>query len=223
MKNRILSVLAAFAVLASFSACQAGYTEQTAPLTTQSSEETNSTEIQYVTDWSIDELVQNIELNGKTYSMPFTLEDLGEEYSLGEKVSLSGDSYGYDLYYNDKNYALITLDKKNTTIISLTFTDNMDFKIGEFYPGNSSKDIVDTYGNPSVKASNNAMTYLFTDGNSISAFYENNKLNSISINYCIEEEEKWVKSPTQNKFQFNPWPFPPKVVYYNMSNIIFLR
>jgi len=190
MKNRILSIFAAIAVTLSLSACQNGDTEQTAPLTTQSSEETNSTEIQYVTDWSIDELVQNIELNGKTYSMPFTLEDLGEEYSLGEKVSLSGDSYGYDLYYNDKNYALITLDKKNTTIISLTFTDNMDFKIGEFYPGNSSKDIVDTYGNPSVKASNNAMTYLFTDGNSISAFYENNKLNSISINYCIEEEEK---------------------------------
>ena len=112
MKNRILSIFAAIAVTLSLSACQNGNTEQTVPLTTQSSEETTLTEIQYVTDWSIDELVQNIELNGKTYSMPFTLEDLGEAYSIGEKIEITETSASYPLYYNGTEIALINVNNQ---------------------------------------------------------------------------------------------------------------
>ncbi len=150
------------------------------------SEET-SNDINYITDWSLDELVQNIELNGKSYSMPFTVEDLGEGYTIGEKISLSGDTYGYNLYYNDKYYALIKLNLNNI-ITSITFSDNVNFKIGELYSGNSKEKIINVYGIPSVEARDIIATYLFSNGNSISIFYEDNKLESISINYYIEEE-----------------------------------
>ena len=61
MKKKFLSILVAIAVALSLSACQNSNTEQTAPQMIQLSEETNSTEIQYVTDWSIDELLQDFE------------------------------------------------------------------------------------------------------------------------------------------------------------------
>jgi len=170
MKNRILSIFAAIAVTLSLSACQNGDTEQTAPLTTQSSEETNSTEIQYVTDWSIDELVQNIELNGKTYSMPFTLEDLGEEYSIGEKIEISQTSISYPLYYNGMEIALIRINDNNYIYSIVTSNPFLEFKVGDFFLGNSREAINKEYGEPTMYVKN-IDSYSFDDTKNICVFY----------------------------------------------------
>ncbi len=202
LKKKLSALLAVADVLLSFSGCRSNDTEQdmlineaivntTVSKTDQSASETavpaeiNSKDIHFITDWSIDELVQNIEMNGKNYSMPFTVEDLGEGYTIGEKVSLSGDTYGYNLYYNDIYYALIKFNSNNI-ITSIAFSDNVNFKIGEFYSGNSKEKIINSYGIPSVEARDIIATYLFSNENSISVFYENNKLESISINYYTE-------------------------------------
>ena len=194
MKNRILSLCAAAAVVLSLSACKPSETVQE----TQTSEaaETDTTEIHYITDWSIDELVQNIELNGKSYSMPFTVEDLGEGYTIGEKISLSKGNYGYNLYYNDTDFALITTDKSNTdvkkdNIISITVTDteDIDFNVGDIEFGDTLNDIYSRYGKPSVESKNKvACSYLFENNNklkdnTITLFFDNEKLNGISIQY----------------------------------------
>lgn len=188
MKNRILSIFAAIAVTLSLSACQNSNTEQTAPQTIQLSEETTSTEIQYVTDWSIDELVQNIELNGKTYSMPFTLDDLGAEYSLGEKVSLPDDRYGYNLNYNGEYFALIVindeLEVSKSPITILTIVDNTNYRCGELYYGNSKTAVQDVYGKPSYENSlKNINSYSFKNGSGVTITYENDKLVGVTIRY----------------------------------------
>ena len=183
MKNRFLSIFAAIAVTLSLSACQNGNTEQTAPLTTQSSEETTSTEIQYVTDWSIDELVKNIELNGKTYSMPFTLDDLGEEYSIGEKIEITETSASYPLYYNGTEIALINVNNQKY-ICSISISNKyVDFKAGNFYIGNSREEINKEYGKPTMFVEN-IDSYSFDDTKNICVFYNSkNVVDGIAILY----------------------------------------
>ena len=188
MKKRLLSLFVAAAVLFSLSSCKPN--EAVQEIHTSEAAETKTTEIHYITDWSIDELVQNIELNGKSYSMPFTVEDLGEEYTIGEKVSLSEGNYGYNLYYNDTEFALITTDKSNTdvkkdNIISITVTDieDIDFNVGDIEFGDTLNDIYSRYGKPSVESKNKvACSYLFGKNN-ITLFFDNEKLNGISILY----------------------------------------
>ena len=89
MKNKILSILTAIAVVISFSACRAEDTGQSPPLsevvvsetmqsleTTVSSNETNSTEF----DWSIDDITKEIELNGIVFSLPCSLSEFQQKF-----------------------------------------------------------------------------------------------------------------------------------------------
>lgn len=205
MKKRLLSLLAAAAITLSLSACkpsetaqetQTSETGESAVVETVASADANSTEIHYITDWSIDELVQNIELNGKSYSMPFTVEDLGEGYSIGEKVNLSGDNYGYNLFYNDVSIALISTDKANTNVkkdyiisITVTFIEDIDFKIGDIEFGDTLNDIYSRYGKPSIESENKvACSYLFKNNNKLkdnvlTLIFDNDVLSGISIQY----------------------------------------
>lgn len=160
------------------------------------SEET-SNDINYITDWSLDELVQNIELNGKSYSMPFTVEDLGEGYTIGEKICLSEDTYGYNLYYNDKYYALIGVvhyywEIEKCDIVRITFFDDPDlsdttpqFKLGEFCMGSERDSIISLYGNP-TESCEEADRYIFSEGKEISVTYKDEKLVGLSVKKLLE-------------------------------------
>ena len=176
-KRRILSF---FAVVAVVVLCLAGC---------QSDADTDTSDFHYITDWSLNEIVQNIEMNGKLYSMPFSVEQLGEEYSIGEKVSLTSESYGYNLYYNNEYFALINLDTdevdiNKSLITSLSFGENSNYKIGEFYNGNKKKNVKKTYGNPSIESDiGNLSSYTFENGDGITVLYENNKVSGIVIRY----------------------------------------
>ena len=78
MKRKIISMFAVLAVAVSMVGCAEQIyadvpvedTGENISVVSQITDttETNSTEIQYVTDWSIDEIIHNFELNGVSYS-----------------------------------------------------------------------------------------------------------------------------------------------------------
>ena len=149
----------------------------------------NSTEIQYITDWSIDELLQDFELNGKTYSMPLTIGDLGDGYLIGDKASLRGDNYGYYLRYNDEHFALITVDDSDTDINkwqikSFSISEDDNYKFGDLYYGNTRENIINKYGLPSFSTEIGATTidnYIFENKDAVSVEYKNNKIYGLVI------------------------------------------
>lgn len=135
-------------------------------------------DVHFITDWSLDEMVQSVEMNGVTYSMPFTLNDLEDKYSLkcaSVDFDKSGkvDRYIFVLYYCDMIYAMVDVFKPfdfnnidNYKITSITLISGMDFKFGgisgigsEYTKG----DILKMFGEPSTISSdhNNKLLYMF--------------------------------------------------------------
>ena len=187
--KRILIAMLAAVIVCGFSGCKA---DESQP---EIVSETSSTEIQYITDWSIDELLQDFELNGKTYSMPLTIGDLGNEYSIGDKASLRGDNYGYYLQYNDEHFALITVNDSDADINkwcikSFSLSDDTKYKFGDLYYGNTRDNIISKYGKPSIstEVGNTIIDgYIFENKNAFSIDYKNNKIYGIVIG--INEEK----------------------------------
>ena len=99
MKKKFLSILAAFAVLVSFSACQAGNTEQTPPLSEAVISETTEVEVTTQTEkdysdyeefpegWSAERVLNMVSIDGHQLSFPCTVDDilaLSEDFGIEE-------------------------------------------------------------------------------------------------------------------------------------------
>lgn len=198
-KKRFWAILAAACMIFSMVGCK----QNSIPVK-QTSEEneqvkTVKKEPYYITEWSIDDLVTSVEMNGVTYSMPFTFNDLGEGYTI-EK--LNDDLF---LYYHGENYALIKVkdnsDINNSEIIHLT-TDctyhDTDFKIGDTSFGDELDDVLEKYGEPSLITSGSsiAMVYYVFEGkteeqnNLVGFTFTDGKLDSIGVIYNNYEEEQ---------------------------------
>lgn len=170
----------------------------------QTSEESNQVksvkkEPYYITEWSIDDLVTSVEMNGVKYSMPFTFNDLGEGYTI-EKINDC-----LFLYYHGENYALIEVkdnsDINNSEIIHLT-TDctysDKDFKIGDTSLGDELDDILKKYGEPSLKVTAETISgiyYVFEgkteeQSSGVGFTFTDGKLDGISVTYNKYEEEQ---------------------------------
>lgn len=200
--KKVVTLIFAVGIMCSLIACNADKGEvsettqaTTASMVTETESETKSSEtdkMNYITDWSIEEVFQSIELNGKTYSLPFTLEDLGEDYSVGEQREES-----YDLYYKDEYISLIDLDKNNEdinkcNIINFILDSSSEYKMGELYNGNSKKNVEAMYGKPSSD-SGNVTSYNFKGNRGkecILVIYKNNKIKTVGILCYFEEEEE---------------------------------
>ncbi|MDE5992660.1 MAG: hypothetical protein K2G87_06380 [Oscillospiraceae bacterium] len=210
MKKRIKQSLALVGILImslSLSGCEklvetdvsAETRSQTSYNGTQNATDTaNQSEFHYITDWSIDEVVQNIEMNGTSYSMPFTVGDLGENYSL-EAIDRTPGGYFLN-YCGDEHYALIDVynddtDIKKCRIRSITVNDNVDFKIDNLSFGVKREKILEKYGEPSLATNETVWTYVFEgeteDQNSVLLFTFNKKgkLDGISIGYNKYKEK----------------------------------
>ncbi len=115
MKNRLLSIFTAIAVILSLSACQNGNTEQTAPLsdsaTTIVEEAVEMKTIAPPEDgWTIEKLVDTICFNGKPIQLPLSIDKLGEKYYYkDEDVVFSDTSAIVPLIYEEKVIALMVL------------------------------------------------------------------------------------------------------------------
>ena len=58
-------------------------------------------------DEAINELLNNIEVNGKHIDFPFTLNDLGDDFEFDNYVDMGDGTYGMDLKYKDESVAIV--------------------------------------------------------------------------------------------------------------------
>ena len=158
MKNRILSIFAAIAVILSLSACQNGDTEQTAPLseavvseTTQSLVTTIQSEIEQTSNLTFED-INIIEINGQQVNLPFKIEELGEEYYIVEE---QGNLKTYPaIYYNEQCLAFIDIDSDNN-VTSISFPSdslrNNDIKLCNLSFYDNYDKIISVLGMPSIQ------------------------------------------------------------------------
>ena len=100
-------------------------------------------------DEAINELLNNIEVNGKHIDFPFTLNDLGDDFEFDNYVDMGDGTYGMDLIYNNNKVAIVYIyatDEnkidKNSVIneVTISETDAQIFKVNNI---NCSSDIND--------------------------------------------------------------------------------
>ena len=108
--------------------------------------------------------VNIIEINGKQVSLPFTVDELGEEYSIGEEYG-SNEIYTA-LYYKNEFIAFININNEKE-ITSISFPsetlENNIIKIYNLSSSDSFEKIIDTIGIPNVQTEI-ALLYKFDFG-----------------------------------------------------------
>ena len=101
-------------------------------------------------DEAINELLNNIEVNGKHMDFPFTLNDLGDDFEFDNYVDMGGGTYGMDLKYKGETvagayvYADAEKDIDRKTIIyriSISRVDEQVFKISRIDCNSTIEDV----------------------------------------------------------------------------------
>lgn len=173
-KNVILPILVVMCVTLSLSGCkklvetdvsaETKSVKQTVSETTNSENNTEINKIESPGDGLTFDDVNIIEINGQQVSLPFTVDELGEEYLIGEE-------YGFNeiytaLYYKDEFIAFInTESEKGITSISFpseSLEQNM-IKIYNISSNDSFEKIIDTMGIPDIQTEI-ALLYKFDFG-----------------------------------------------------------
>lgn len=132
VKTLIITAILALSMVAGTTGC-AGSTETASGIaTTASTTEESTTQAETVnageTSFDYDEVCKNIVINGKQYTFPFSVEELGEGYSIGDisysKLDNEDEYYSVDakLIYNNSDIASIwyfgiTEEEKETNSI----------------------------------------------------------------------------------------------------------
>ena len=70
-------------------------------------EATSNQSVSGESDEAINELLNNIEVNGKHIDFPFTLNDLGDDFEFDNYVDMGDGTYGMDLKYKDESVAIV--------------------------------------------------------------------------------------------------------------------
>ena len=70
-------------------------------------EATSKQSVSGESDEAINELLNNIEVNGKHIDFPFTLNDLGDDFEFDNYVDMGDGTYGMDLKYKDESVAIV--------------------------------------------------------------------------------------------------------------------
>lgn len=180
---KALSLIAAVCIAAGCNGSAIAETTTTTITTTASNTvETTTLTEKADKDLLLVELGNGVEMNGKKYSIPFTLEDLGNEYNA------TGADTEYDIFYKNEYYAFITVDESDdfskANVNAIQFTSNTDFKLGDIYCGNSRNNIYQTYGEPDMKAPSEKIEhYIFDNGVVFGIEYDNNVIVSLGIEF----------------------------------------
>ena len=117
MKKKFLNILAAFAVLVSFSACKAEDTGQAPPLidpvTTVVEETVEPVEMKTIEPpedgWTVETVSNIFYINHKPITLPFKVDNLGKEFDIKEldTTILDSGACGTILYYNEVPFLII--------------------------------------------------------------------------------------------------------------------
>ena len=122
-KNKKISLLVATMLVAMvFTGCgeKEKETKETVAVETTTAEQAETTgaegETQEVSDDVFADIFDDVEINGKQVTFPFSLNDLGDEYTIDEEpfaVNEENNLHSYDLYYNEKKIAIINYTVKD--------------------------------------------------------------------------------------------------------------
>ena len=113
-------------------------------------EATSKQSVSGESDEAINELLNNIEVNGKHIDFPFTLNDLGDDFEFDNYVDMGGGTYGMDLKYKGETvagayvYADAEKDIDRKTIIyriSISRVDEQVFKISRIDCNSTIEDV----------------------------------------------------------------------------------
>ena len=124
-------------------------------------------------DEAINELLNNIEVNGKHIDFPFTLNDLGDDFEFDNYVDMGGGTYGMDLKYKGETvagaYVYADAEKdidRNSKIvrIEISILDKQIFKISNINCESNIEDV--------KKYINNIIRY-DENGNAVNVEYSN--------------------------------------------------
>lgn len=164
--------------------------------------------------FNFDEVCKNIVINGKQYTFPFSVEELGEGYSIGDiSYSILDENDEYysadtELYYNGTDIATIfftgieTSEKENKNIDfskrkidhlsqSTLFNDIKDIYIYvcDIKVCDTANKVIDQLGNPTNQknASANTGSYIYKKNNTkiLTYYYDENIIEDIRISYNI--------------------------------------
>lgn len=124
-------------------------------------------------DEAINELLNNIEVNGKHVDFPFTLNDLGDDFEFDNYVDMGAGTYGMDLKYKGETvagaYVYADAEKdidRNSKIvrIEISILDKQIFKISNINCESNIEDV--------KKYINNIIRY-DENGNAVNVEYSN--------------------------------------------------
>lgn len=124
-------------------------------------------------DEAINELLNNIEVNGKHIDFPFTLNDLGDDFEFDNYVDMGDGTYGMDLKYKGETvagaYVYADAEKdidRNSKIvrIEISILDKQIFKISNINCESNIEDV--------KKYINNIIRY-DENGNAVNVEYSN--------------------------------------------------
>lgn len=107
-KVKRVAAISAIALMISLTGCGKSKDSSKEVTTKQvNNEATSNQSVSGENDEAINELLNNIEVNGKHIDFPFTLNDLGDDFEFDNYVDMGAGTYGMDLKYKDESVAIV--------------------------------------------------------------------------------------------------------------------
>ena len=230
-KKILLTLLLSAAIVASAAACgtstpsvsvsnqeNSANTPSTASAVSQSAVESSNTTLSEVSlnkndDFDFDELCKNIEINVKKYIFPFSLNDLGEGYTLKNirysNINKNKNTFDVftEIYYNDDFMFNVNIDnipkeyyKNEQKLCSIPFTwldqDNWEestgmyensklIKVGDIKIGDTNNDVLKKLGVA------HEIVYNENNGGKLGSYtyYKNGNIDGDYISYAFDEND----------------------------------
>ena len=173
-KVKRVAAISAIALMISLTGCGKSKDSSKEVTTKQvNNEATSNQSVSGENDEAINELLNNIEVNGKHIDFPFTLNDLGDDFEFDNYVDMGDGTYGMDLKYKGETvagaYVYADAEKdidRNSKIvrIEISILDKQIFKISNINCESNIEDV--------KKYINNIIRY-DENGNAVNVEYSN--------------------------------------------------
>ena len=175
-KVKRVAAISVIALMISLTGCEKAKDSGKEVTTKQENNEVTSNQGESVSgenDEAINELLNNIEVNGKHVDFPFTLNDLGDDFEFDNYVDMGDGTYGMDLKYKGETvagaYVYADAEKdidRNSKIvrIEISILDKQIFKISNINCESNIEDV--------KKYINNIIRY-DENGNAVNVEYSN--------------------------------------------------
>lgn len=145
-----------------------------------------------ITDWTMEELTDNISLCGEKVTLPCKLSDIKEKFDVSE-FNLSSGGHCFILSYKNKDVARVKCDIYENDDVVIT---NIDYGLNEKISGinimgitekSSADDVEKILGKPNyTQDDGNGYRYIFEDNKQV-MFHFDSKKGNVDFYYIINE------------------------------------